>query len=129
MENVERFDPFEEDWAEVYGIQLREVYDIIYGSIMTYFKDQFMDYRVIQLDDLDEIMIVKRQPDQDEDKYVCSFFRKEDKIEIIYELKPVGEIRRKHTEFDLTNQVNLDKWEVFKTFRNIFNEHIKSYEV
>jgi hypothetical protein len=124
MKEYQNIDPFsEEDWEETESVSTRDIYDVIYGALVTYYTPYFVNYRMVEynnkLEVHDQVQLFEIDRDGNE-KFLCNFVIKGDKIETIYE---IGN-KRHFSSFKIEN-LNDDKWRVFKTFRFIFDEYLK----
>lgn len=111
-------DPFEEeDWEEL-ELNLDHIYDVIYGCIMSYYTNEYMNYNLIKKDDNGEILL-KEKIDDEESNLVCTFKINEnnDKVDILYDeqIKTVN----------LVDNINNDKFRVFLGFRVTFDKYLK----
>jgi hypothetical protein len=106
--------PFEEDMNEDFNID--DIYDVIYSSLLTYYKNIFHDYRVIKKD---IYVIVLKKIDDENYKFICSFnIDNDDKIEIYYN----NNNKQYYQGFKLENNIESNKFKLYKNFKLIFDE-------
>ena len=125
--NQEDIDPFgEEDWEEFDDIQLEDIYDVIYGSLLTYYKDNFMSCHMIKTND--DVALYEKSKNYDDNKLICSFSIKGEYVSVIFETKGATTkvLKRAVGTFKLTKNLNDDKVNVSKKFRFVFNEYLKN---
>jgi len=116
MINMNDIDPFaEEEWDEI-ELKLDDIYDVIYGCIMTYYKEQYMNYN---LRIKDNTIFLTEKIDEDNDDLICSFNITNDvTVNIIYKLQEYN--------IELINKKSDDKTKVFFGFRSSFDKYLKS---
>lgn len=105
-------DPFEEDLSE--DINIDHIYNIIYGSLLTYYKDIFLNYRIIKKDDIIYLLKII-----DEDyEIVCYFNIDQDFIVVNYQEQ--GQL--KNERFKLEYDLNDNKFKIYKIFKTTFDK-------
>lgn len=106
-------DPFEEDMNEDFSIN--DIYDVIYSSLITYYKDICLDYRVIKKD----IYVIVLKKIEDEYDFICSFNIDDDMVLIIYK---ENNNSQNYQSFKLENNIESNKFKLYKNFKLIFDK-------
>lgn len=111
-------DPFEIDKNE--DINIEHIYDVIYGSLLNYYNDVFLNYRLIKKND--SVMLLKII-DIEQYEFVCSFSIDFDnnRILIIYNENDEQKVQSFKLEYDIES----NKYKIYKNFIFIFNESHK----
>jgi len=114
---IKDIDPFEEeDWEEL-ELNSDHIYDVIYGCVMSYYKERYMEYNVVKKDD---VVLLKEKLDDENSQIICSFTINEnnDKVEILYE-------NQEKRIVNLVDNIKNDKFKVFFDFRVTFDKYLK----
>lgn len=114
---IKDIDPFEEeDWEEL-ELNSDHIYDVIYGCVMSYYKERYMEYNVVKKDD---VVLLKEKLDDENSQIICSFTINEnnDKVEILYE-------NQEKRIVNLVDNIKNDKFKVFFGFRVTFDKYLK----
>ena len=114
---IKDIDPFEEeDWEEL-ELNSDHIYDVIYGCVMSYYKERYMEYNVVKKDD---VVLLKEKLDDENSQIICSFTINEnnDKVEILYE-------NQEKRIVNLVANIKNDKFKVFFDFRVTFDKYLK----
>jgi len=115
MRELKDLDPFaEENWEEI-ELKLDDIYDVVYGCIMSYYKDKYLNINLVKTDDT----IILTEKNDDNDDIICEFSINYDDmiVDIVYETQ------KRHVQ--LENKIKSDKFKVFLGFRVTFDKYLK----